>query len=183
MKITCPRCKRRIKLRRGEKHNCICGKYLDYRTFFNKKIPYDVYLIDANIFIYAFKYYNKKSKACRKIIFTNADNIKIGTTYNILNELGIKIQSQLPTNIIKYSIGNLQDELLDIKTNFLKQPSEADKSLLKASIDHPEIHGLITYDADFRNIGAAGIVNKKSSRQFWLGNAENFVLKKLRFNT
>ena len=182
MKITCPRCKRRIKIRRGEQRNCACGKYLDYRTFFKKRIPYDVFLLDANVFIYAFENDNLKAQACKKIIYSNSESIKIGTTNDVLNEIGEEIQSQLPNGLIRYSTGKIEDELLHTRASCLKQPSEADMSLLKASIEHPEIHGLITYDYDFQNIATAGIVSRRSSRKFWLGDAEKFVLKKLRYN-
>jgi len=180
MKITCPRCKRRMRIRRGERKSCYCGKYLDYRTFFRKKIPYDVYLLDANVFIYAFSGNDYKARSCRRIIFFNSNNIKIGTTHLVLDEIGRNIRSQIPTNIILYKTGIIFDELLNTSSNFLKQPSEVDLSLINASIEHPEIHGLVTYDMDFSNVAAAGMVDKRSSRKFWLGNAEKFTSKKLK---
>lgn len=182
MKITCPRCKRRIRLRRRDRKKCHCGKHLDFRTFFRKKISYDVYLLDANVFIYAFNDNGFKAKTCRKIIFLNSDNIKIGTTQKILGEVGKNIITRIPNNIIVYKTGKINDELINTSTNYLKQPSREDYSLINASLEHPEIHGLITYDNDFSNIAAAGLINKRSSRKFWLGNAENFASKKLRLS-
>ena len=40
-----------------------------------------------------------------------------------------------------------------------------------------EIKGIITYDRDFGRIATKGIVQKRSSTNFWLGNAGEFLRK------
>ncbi len=180
MKITCPKCKRRIKLRRGEQRQCLCGHSLNYRTFFNQKFDYDVYLVDANVIIYAFEEHGSRAKACFKILDSKSKSFRIGTTKNIISEIGEKIESELSDYLIIFSCGKPAKELLELKANALKQPSEADLSLLQTAICHPEVHGIITYDSDFRNVAGCGLVNRRSSRKLWLGTAEQFVAKKMR---
>jgi len=50
-------------------------------------------------------------------------------------------------------------------------------SLVQAAYEHPEVRGIITYDIDFTRIATAGLVEKKASMKFWLGNAKEFVEK------
>ncbi len=180
MKVTCPKCKRRIRLRRGEQRKCLCGFDLNYRTFFNKRVDYDVYLVDANVFIYAGEEQGYRANACRKILGHKSKSFKIGTTQNIIDEIGEQRRSELSDEILIFSCGKLNKELLELKSNSLKQPSKADLSLLQAAICHPEVHGIISYDSDFGNIASSGVVNKRSSRELWLGTAEDFMAKKMR---
>lgn len=76
-----------------------------------------------------------------------------------------------------YHIGVIPKELTEIKTTVLKQPSIADLSLVAAAYEHPEVRGIITYDNDFARIATAGLVERKASVKFWLGNAKDFVEK------
>jgi len=177
MKITCPYCKRRIRIRRGEEILCKCNQKLHYMQFFREKISYIVYLIDANILIYAENKRDKRSKNCQKILKVNSSKIKIGTTDIILDEVKTNRNIKISEKIKIYTTGKISDDLKDLKTNYLKQPSKADLSLVQAAIEHAEIKGIITFDRDFSRIATRGVIEKKSSSSFWLGNASEFLKK------
>jgi len=177
MKVTCPHCKRRIRLRRGKDVLCKCNNKLSYMQFFRDKISYIVYLIDANILIYAENTTDKRSGSCNKVLRFNSPEIKIGTTDVIIDEVKKNKNIEMPKKLAIYKSGKISEELTDLKTNYLKQPSQADLSLIQAAIENPEIRGLITYDKDFGRIATKGIIQKKSSTNFWLGNAREFLTK------
>ena len=177
MKVTCPTCKRRVRIRRKGTTHCKCGTSLSFTTFFRKKITYVVYLLDANIFIYATTKADKRRKFCSQLLSFDSKKIKIGTTDVVLDEIKENASITLPQSFKIYTIGKLSPELTDLKTNYLKQPSAADLSLLQAAIEHPEIKGIITYDRDFGRIAARGLIQQKSSSHFWLGNAREFLQK------
>jgi len=177
MKITCPSCKRRIRIRRGEEIICKCNNKLHYMQFFRNKIDYVVYLVDANIFIYAENKKDKRSNVCQKVLDFNTSKIKIGTTDIIIDEFTKNNNISIPKKLVVYKTGKISDELTDLKTNYLKQPSNADLSLVQASIEHAEIKGIITFDKDFSRIATRGVIQKKSSSSFWLGNANEFLNK------
>ena len=177
MKVTCPHCKRRIRIVRNRKNTCGCGKLLNYRHFLHEKIAYDVYLVDANILIYSFDSRSPRRKYCQAILSLQDPSVYIATTQQILEEVGSTIEQQLSDDLLIYHIGAIPDDLKEIKTNVLKQPSTADFSLIQAAYEHPEVRGIITYDNDFARIATAGLVERKASVKFWLGNAKEFVEK------
>ncbi|MCX6670711.1 MAG: type II toxin-antitoxin system VapC family toxin [Euryarchaeota archaeon] len=177
MKVTCPHCKRRMRLFRNRKNVCACGKLLNYRHFLHEKIAYDVYLVDANILIYAFDSLSARRKYCQAILSMQASSMSIATTRQIIEEVGSGIEKQLPEMFLVYTISTIPGDLTELKTNFLKQPSIADLSLVQAAYEHPEVRGIITYDKDFARIATAGLVERKASVKFWLGNAKEFVEK------
>ena len=177
MKVTCPHCKRRIRLVRNRKNICGCGKLLNYRHFLHKKISYDVYLVDANILIYAFDSRSSRQKYCLAILELQDPSLCIATTQQIIEEVGRSIEQSLSEDLLVYHIGVIPKELKEIKTTVLKQPSIADLSLVAAAYEHPEVRGIITYDNDFARIATAGLVERKASVKFWLGNAKDFVEK------
>jgi len=177
MKVTCPHCKRRMRIVRNRKNVCGCGKLLNYRHYLHEKIAYDVYLIDANILIYAFDARSIRRKYCQAILVMQSSSVSIGTTRQIIEEVGSVIEKQLPETFQVYNVTTIPGDLKEIKTNFLKQPSIADLSLVQAAYEHPEVRGIITYDNDFARIATAGLVERKASMKFWLGNAKDFVEK------
>ena len=177
MKVTCPHCKRRIHIYRSRKNVCACGKLLNYRHFLHEKIEYDVYLVDANILIYAFDSRSARCKYCQAILSIHTPSISIATTRQIVEEVGPMIEQRLPEELLIYHIGAILEDLAEIKTNVLKQPSRADLSLVQAAYMHPEVRGIITYDKDFTRIATAGLIERKSSEKFWLGDAKQFVEK------
>lgn len=177
MKVTCPQCKRRIHIGQRRKNVCACGKLLNYRHFLHKKIAYDVYLVDANVLIYAFDSKSARRKYCEAVLAQHPSLICPGTTRHILDEVGSLVENQLPEGFLIYRVGKLPADLAEIKTNFLKQPSIADLSLVQAAYEHPEVRGIITYDRDFTRIATAGLVERKASVKFWVGDAREFVEK------
>ncbi len=177
MKVTCPHCKRRIRLVRNRKNICGCGKLLNYRHFLHEKISYDVYLVDANILIYAFDSRSSRRKYCEAILEMQDPSLCIATTHQIIEEVGPSIEQQLSDELLIYHIGVIPSELKEIKTTVLKQPSVADLSLVAAAYEHPEVRGIITYDNDFARIATVGLVERKASMKFWLGNAKEFAEK------
>ncbi len=177
MKVTCPHCKRRMRIVRSRKNVCACGKLLNYRHFLHQKIDYDVFLVDANILIYAFDSRSPRRKYCQVILKMDDSSMTIATTKQIIDEVGSEIQQQLSENLLIYHIGVIPNDLTEIKTNVLKQPSVADLSLIQAAYEHPEVRGIVTYDNDFARIATAGLVERKASVKFWLGNAKEFVEK------
>jgi predicted nucleic acid-binding protein len=177
MKVTCPHCKRRIHIYQSKKNACACGKLLNYRHYLHEKIAYDAYLVDANILIYAFENRSARRKYCQAILTLNTQSISIATTRQIIEEVGSVIEQKLPQMLLIYTVGLIPNDLTEIKTNFFKQPSIADLSLVQAAYEHPEVRGIITYDKDFARIATAGLVERKSSVKFWLGNAKEFVEK------
>jgi predicted nucleic acid-binding protein len=177
MKVTCPSCKRRIRIRRGATRKCSCGHALTYRAFFRQMINYDVYLVDANIIIYALESSDERARACQEILQLRPGDIRIGVTQRILGELTGIGPHQLPESLIVYRAGTIHPHLLSLKTNYLKQPSEADISMIQAAVQHPEIKGIITYDRDFHRVATQGMIEKHSTRKFWLGDASRFLKK------
>ncbi len=177
MKVTCPYCKRRIRIVRNRKNTCGCGKLLNYRHFLHEKISYDVYLVDANILIYAFDSRSTRRKYCEVILQFQDPSMCIATTHQIIEEVGGAIEQQLSEDLLIYHIGVIPDDLKEIKTMVLKQPSIADLSLVQAAYEHPEVRGIITYDNDFARIATAGLIEQKASVKFWLGTAKDFVEK------
>ncbi|KYK21487.1 hypothetical protein AYK25_03320 [Thermoplasmatales archaeon SM1-50] len=177
MKVTCPQCKRRIQIKQRKKNICICGKLLNYRHYLHKKIAYDVYLVDANILIYAFDSRNIRRKYCYAVLTKKTPSWCTATTQQIIDEVGSMVEKKLPKEFLVYHVGVIPGYLTEIKTNFIKQPSIADLSLVQAACEHPEVRGIITYDKDFARIATAGLIERKSSVKFWLGSAKQFVEK------
>ncbi len=150
---------------------------MHYRQFFRNRVKYVVYLLDANIIIYAENKKDKRHRSCRKVLNFNSNTIKIGTTDVILSEVQQEDDTVVSDHVIIYKTGKLTDEIANLRTNFLKQPSPADLSLVQAAMEHPEVKGIITYDRDFGRIATQGIIQKRSATTFWLGNASTFLQK------
>jgi len=169
MKITCPNCKRRIRLKKSRNIKCKCGHEFSYSTYFGKD---RVFLIDANIIIYSINNDAHRGQSCKNVL----SMLNIATTERVLNE----VKKDLDMKIRIYKVKEICQELKELKTNTLKQPSEKDLSLIQAAIDHPEIGGIITYDRDFKAIATSGLIKSKSSKyesNFFVGNAVEFLKK------
>jgi len=177
MKVTCPSCKRRMRIRRGDTARCSCGYTLSYRLFFSKRINYDVYLVDANVVIYSLDSSNERSRACQEVLKVKPGHIRIGATQRVLDELIGIDHHHLLQQLIIYHAGPLLPHLQTLRTNYLKQPSEADISMIQAAIQHPEIRGIITYDRNFERVAAQGIIERRSPCKFWLGDSSSFLKK------
>ena len=169
MKITCPACKRRFRLKKSRNIKCICGHEFSYSTYFGKD---RIFLIDANIIIYSLNNNPQRGKSCKKVLSL----LYIATTEQVLNEVHKYKNKKLKI----YKVKEISEELKELKTNKLKQPSLKDLSLIQAAIDHPEIGGIITYDHDFKAIAASGLINSKSSKyaaNFFVGDTNDFLKK------
>ena len=169
MKVTCPECKRRIRLKKSRNIKCKCGHEFSYSTYFGKD---RVFLIDANVIIYSINNDAHRGQSCKNVL----SMLNIATTERVLNE----VKKELDMKIGTYKVKEICQELKELKTNTLKQPSEKDLSLIQAAIDHPEIGGIITYDRDFKAIATSGLIKSKSSRyasNFFVGNAAEFLKK------
>lgn len=170
MRITCPKCKSRIRLKKSRNIKCSkCGYSFSYSTHFGRE---KIYLVDANIIIYAINNDIHHGQNCRKVL----SMLNIATTERVLNE----VQCNFEKNLKIYIVKEICKELMELKTNTLKQPSEKDLSLIQAAIDHPEIGGIITYDKDFKAIATSGFIqgiSSKSSSMFFVGNAEEYLKK------
>jgi len=170
MRITCPRCSRRIRLKKSRQMFCQCGHEFDYSTYYRGETP--VYLVDANILIYAIRNDAHHGKACRTLVMSSGP-FQLGTTETVL----LEIKQELPWALKIYTVKVVEQELKDLFTEkTFKQASFADLSLIQAAREHPEIRGIITYDLDFKNIATAGLVRTKEGR-FFVGTADE-VLKK-----
>ena len=168
MKVTCPNCKRRIRVKRERIiKKCKCGYQFTYEECFGHLSK--IYLVDANIFIYSINNDKHRGIYCNKVIME--DNI--ATTDIVFRE----IRGPVPSNIKIYKTGKISDDIREIHTNRLKQPSIQDLSLIQVSIKRPEIAGIITYDRDFKDIATAGLVLLQSEKgtNFWVGNAKEFL--------
>jgi len=170
MKITCPKCKSRIRLKKSRNIKCSkCGHAFSYSTYFGKQ---KIFLVDANIIIYTLENDKNLGDSCRKVL----SRLNIATTEAVLNEIQCNFDKKLKI----YKVKEICQELKELKTNNLKQPSEKDLSLIQAAIDHPEIGGIITYDQDFKAIATSGLIQSKSSKYastFFVGNAKEFLDK------
>jgi predicted nucleic acid-binding protein len=172
MKTTCPKCKRRIVLKKSRKIKCKCGHEFSYSTYFGKD---RVFLIDANIFIYSLNNDSYRGRSCKNVLSRCCN---IATTEQVLNE--VKNRKYNTDTIPTYTVNEICFEVRERIANSLKQPSEKDLSLIQAAIEHPEIGGIITYDQDFKSIATSGLIKSKSSKdasEFFVGDAVEFLKK------
>jgi len=131
--------------------------------------------------IYAHENNGKQGEFCKKVLTVNTPNIKVGTTAEILKEIGSNISNHLPKTVRIYHTGKILKTLKKRKATGFKQPSPVDLSLLQTALEHPEIHGIITYDQDFSRIAASGLIEKHSSRKFPIMTASAFIKRFQRF--
>ena len=131
-----------------------------------------VFLVDANIIIYSLNNDAHRGNSCRSVLSKS----NIATTERVFDEVQKNVDIKLKT----YKVKEICQELKELKTNTLKQPSDKDLSLIQAAINHPEIGGIITYDKDFKAIATSGLIKSKSSKyasSFFVGNAAEFLKK------
>jgi predicted nucleic acid-binding protein len=149
---------------------CPCGYEFEYRTYYRGETP--VYLVDANILIYAIRDDTNHGKACRTLVMSSGP-FQLGTTETVLSE----IKQELPWTLKIYTVKVVEQELKELFTEkTVKQASLADLSLIQAAREHPEVRGIITYDIDFKNIATAGLVRTKEGR-FFVGTADEVLRK------
>jgi len=168
MHITCPHCHRRIRIHKSRQMKCTCGHILKYEDCYGKKEG--IYLLDANVFIYAQNRDPMRGEFCREVI----NDKYVATVETVVKEI-----HDIRPGMHVYKVKEISAEVKDLKTNSLKKPSEHDISLIQVAIDNPEIVGILTYDNDFGKIASAGIVKSKSGYKdnFFVGNAEEYLKK------
>jgi len=170
MKVTCPNCHRRIRVKKNIRHNkCKCGYVFSHTRLFGKK--QEVYLIDANVFIYAINKDNKYGRDCEKIL--TGGLYQIGTTVDVLKEIKQKHEYY---DIKIYKIKKISPEVNELRYNTIKELSKADKSLIQCAIDYPEISGIITNDLDIKSVVPERLI--RSETKFFIGRPSDFLKKK-----
>ena len=170
MHFTCPHCTRRVKSKKSSVK--ICSK-CDYDERYANYKPFEkIYLVDANIIINALNKDPRSGSDCQEILLRS----DIATTGQVISEIRT-CHDKDPCRV--YKVKEISPYVKELKTNTTKQASEADLSLIQAAIDNSGIIGIISYDPDFFNIAAKGIVLSKSSKPsgFWVGTAKDFLKK------
>jgi predicted nucleic acid-binding protein len=170
MRITCPHCSRRIRLKKSRQMLCQCGYEFEYSTYYRGETP--VYLVDANILIYAIRNDAHHGKACQTLVMSSGPFL-LGMTETVLSE----IKQEPPWALKIYKVKVVEQELRELFTEkTVKQASLADLSLIPAARERPEVRGIVTYDVDFKNIATAGLVRTKEGR-FFVGTADEALRK------
>ncbi len=170
MHFTCPHCSRRVKSKKSSVK--ICSK-CDYDERYANYKPFEkIYLIDANIVINALNNDPRSGSDCQEILLRS----DIATTEQVISEIRT-CHDKDPCRVFK--VKTISKDIKELKANTMKQPSEADLSLIQAAIDNPGIIGIISYDSDFFHVAAKGIVLSKSCKPsgFWVGTAKDFLKK------
>jgi rRNA-processing protein FCF1 len=164
MKITCPECSRRIKIKRSTRNNiCERGHNFSHRKTFGDMDQ--IYLVDANIILYAANKDPKRGYNCKLIMET----APIKTTERVLKE----IKQYNPFLMGAYKVKEISPEVKELKYNSLKELSDADRSLIQCAIDHPEIAGIITYDKDIESVVPSRLI--KSEKKFFIGRPIEYM--------
>jgi hypothetical protein len=173
MHFTCPHCKRRVRSLESAVKICPDTEDCGYdERYANYKPLERIYLVDANIIINALNRDPRSGSDCQEMLLRT----DIATTEQVISEIK-KRHDKDPCHVFK--VKKISPDVKELKANMMKQPSEADLSLIQAAIDNPGIIGIISYDPDFFNVAAKGIVLSKSSKPsgFWVGTAKDFLKK------
>lgn len=165
MKATCPKCSRRIRIRKTKRDiRCSCGNKLSFNKHFGNP---NIYLIDTNIFLFSTNKDVKNGAYCTQVLSLSKN---LATTDKVVDEL----RQYTVADMKVYTVNGISPEVDELHYE-KKELSIADKSLIQASIEHPEIAGIITYDNDLKNVCPASII--KSEKKFFIWNAEEYLLK------
>lgn len=167
MKITCPTCHRRIKIKKSRHIKCICGYVFNCECLYGRP---QQYLVDANIVLYATNRDERYGKHCEKVL----NHLTIATTKRVYKEL----KNYHGDHIHIYEVKEISPEIAELHANRMKQPTEADLSLIQAAVNRPEIKGIISYDSDIKAVAASGIVDKLSPSMhahLIVGNAQEIL--------
>jgi rRNA-processing protein FCF1 len=167
MKTTCPKCKRRIRIRKGKRDlKCPCGFELSHRKFFGSS---NVYLIDTNIFLYAVNNDRHYGDACVTLLSVGGE---LATTNHVVDE----IRQSCRHSVRVYNVDKISPEVAELRYgDESRELSLADRSLIQCAIDHPEIGGIITYDIDIKSVVPSRLI--KSEKPFYVMTAEQFLKK------
>ncbi len=169
MKVTCPGCKRRLRLPKSRNVHCVCGRELVYMRLARREKRY---LVDANILLYARNKNPVRGRDCERVLLV----APVAVTKQVLEE----VRASVEPRIMVYTVKEISPSLRELWTDDRKQPSLADLSLVQAALENPEICGIIMYDRDFKAIATRGFIRSQSSKSaddFWVGTAKEYLEK------
>ena len=137
MRKTCPKCSRRIRVRKERAPKCACGYEFTYSKCFGA--PNEVYLIDTNIFLYALNHEGYFGEYCNEVLNNGSS---VATTRQVIEEI------RQPNNyrVRLYDVKEISKEVKELHYDTAEDLSFADRSLIQCAIDHPEVIGIISYD-------------------------------------
>ena len=167
MKVTCPKCKRRVRLEKSRNVHCVCGHEFVYMRLAHKEKRF---LVDANIVLYAHNKDPVRGRDCEQVLLV----ARVAATPQVLEE----VRPSCTPTLFVYTVKEISPLLRELWTDRSKQPSTADLSLIQAALDNPEVCGIITYDRDFKAIAARGFIRSQSSKtadDFWVGTAREYL--------
>jgi len=168
MKVTCPKCKRRIRIRNQRVIDCDCGHQFSHRKFYG---DVNTYLVDTNIFIYALNEDRWNGEACKNVL--NMFIGELSTTIHVIDELLRPCKYIVKVLDVK----NLSPEVMELRYGEEKKTlSLADKSLIQCAIDNPYVGGIITYDIDIKSVVPSRLI--RSEKPFFIGTADEFLKKR-----
>lgn len=167
MRKTCPKCKRRIRIKNKREVKCKCGYEFSHNKCFG--LGNETYLVDANIFLYALNRDRFYGRYCSDTLAHCGKTL--ATTVQVMQE--IKQPNNFAVKII--DVKKISPEVDELHYDTQQDLSLADKSLIQCAIDHPEIIGIISYDMDIRNVVPTQLI--KSEKKFFVGNAQDFLKK------
>jgi predicted nucleic acid-binding protein len=167
MKTTCPKCKRRVRIKKSKRDiRCSCGFEFSHRKFFGDSTKF---LVDTNIFLYATNQDRHYGDACSTILSLYQENLV--TTNHVVDEI-----KQFDIDAMKvYTVMKISPEVEELHYDD-GELSIADMSLIQCAIDHPEISGIITYDTDIKSVVPSRLI--KSEKPFFIGTADDFMKKR-----
>jgi hypothetical protein len=167
VKKTCPKCQRRIRIKNKREVKCKCGYEFSHNKCFGT--GKEVYLVDANIFLYALNRDRYYGRYCAETLMHGGP--MVATTVQVMDEI------RQPNDIIVklFDVKTISPEVDELHYDTAEDLSKADKSLIQCAIDHPEVIGIISYDTDIRNVVPTQLI--KSEKKFFVGNAEEFLKK------
>lgn len=129
-----------------------------------------LYVLDANILLNAFNGHPDMGEACWWVLTTS--RVRICTTPQALAEAYDRKGHELPAQLLVEDVGLIEDRIMSLRpAEFSKEPSEADRSLMQAVLNNPEIRGIITFDKDLKNIAAPGLLSTWTGRKIEVMNA------------
>jgi len=170
MKTTCPKCKRRIRIKNKRVIDCSCGHQFSHKKFYG---DVNTYLVDANIFIYALNKDRKNGDACKNVLSMFCG--ELSTTTHVIDELLRPCEYTMKV----FPVTELSPEVKELRYgDEHKTLSLADKSLIQCAIDNPYVGGIITYDIDIKSVVPSRLI--RSEKPFFIGTADEFLKKRRR---
>lgn len=129
-----------------------------------------LFALDANIFLNAYNCHPEMGDACRWVL--ESSRVRICTTRQVLSEAYDTKGNRLPAQLELVEVGAIEGRIMDLRPAVsVKEPSEADRSLMQAVLNNPEIRGIVTFDPDFVNIAAAGLLTTWTGHKVEVLNA------------